>query len=193
MVASGPRVPGRPGQTARTALGLHYAIEALYFRARDWLSAPENKLGEVGLQPGWVVLDFGCGVGSYALAAARLVGTAGRVYAVDVVPARVAQVRDLAARHGLSNLQGIVSDCDTGVESGTVDAVLLYDVLHAVTETEPVLAELARVLKPTGLLSCSDHHLSEAQMRAYVTAEGKFRQTGRGRRTHTFAREESSV
>lgn len=139
------------------------------------------------------MLDFGCGTGSYAVAAARRVGEQGRVYAVDRNPVRVEQVRHLAARHGIGNLHTMVSDCHTGLESGTVDLVLLYDVLHGLENPARVLAELVRVLRPGGLLSVRDHHLSEVQIVAALTTPGGLRLVGRGRSTCSFVREEPTT
>lgn len=148
------------------ARSFHCAIEPLFFRARDWLSPPEKKLIEVGIRPCWHVLDFGCGIGSYTIAAASLVGEDGRVYAVDINPSRIDRVRALAVRHGLDNVRTINTDCDTTLESGTFDAVLLYDVLHGLEQPEDVLAEIHRVLKPGGA----------------------FKSAARGHQTYTFIR-----
>lgn len=157
------------------------------------MSPPEKTLREVGIRPGWAVLDFGCGFGRHALAAARLVGESGRVYAVDRDRTRLARLRKLAARQGLSNLQTILSDCSTGLERESIDAVLFYDVLHALAQPARVLTELARVLKPGGLLSVSDHHLNQARIMSLLATGDQFRLVKRGRRTYTFARKESSA
>jgi ubiquinone/menaquinone biosynthesis C-methylase UbiE len=178
----------------RATLGrrLHYAIEFLFFKARDWLSPPERKLSEVGIEPGWRVLDFGCGIGGYAVAAARLMGEDGKVYAADINPAHIERVKTLAARFGLGNIQTVVTGCDTALESGTIDAALLYDVLHHLERPEQVVAELARVLKPEGILSVSDHHMREAQMLSRLTAGGLFEPAGRGKLTYEFRRSRGS-
>lgn len=178
------RAPSGSAQGRR----LHCALEHLYFRARDWLSPPEKKLIEVGIRPGWVLLDFGCGIGSYAVAAARLVGEQGRVYAADIDPARIESVRTLADRYGLSNIEMITTDCKTGLRDASVDAVLLYDVLHGLKQPERVLFELARVLKPDGILSFCDHHVREAEAFSRLTAGGLFEPAVRGILTYTFTR-----
>ena len=40
-------------------------------------------LKDVGIKAGQVVLDFGCGSGTYTVPAARTVGDKGKVYALD--------------------------------------------------------------------------------------------------------------
>jgi len=45
---------------------------------------PDAILSEIGLEPGMIFTDLGCGEGFFALPAARIVGEAGRVYALDI-------------------------------------------------------------------------------------------------------------
>ena len=163
------------------------AVETLFFKARDCLQPPRRKLKEVGLQPGWHVLDFGCGVGGHSIAAARLIGETGRVYAADVKPQMVEQVRRRGAGRRLANVTGILTDCATGLADKTIDAVLLYDVFHDLKQPGQVMNELARVLKSEGILSFSDHHLKDKQIIAGVTADGRFRPVRRELLTWTFA------
>jgi len=167
--------------------GFGGAVEILFFDTRNWLQPPRRNLEEAGLRPGWRVLDFGCGVGGHSIAAARLVGETGRVYAADVKPQMVEQVKKRAAGRRLANVTGIVTDCTTGLESRSLDAVLLYDVFHDLGQPDPLMDELARVLKPEGILSFSDHHLKDSEIIAGVTAGGRFKPVRRERLTWTFA------
>jgi len=165
---------------------LGFRLMALEFRIRDWLRPPRRILQEVELRPGMTVLDFGCGPGGFALAAARLVGPTGRVYALDVLPVALATVRRRAARSRLDTIEPAAADRIGDIPDASVDRVLLYDVLHDIPEPGPVLAEIRRVLKPDGLLSVSDHHLLEADIRRRICADDHFHCTGRGPRTICF-------
>ncbi len=51
-------------------------------RARD--AHASTFLTSSGAKKGLVILDFGCGSGTYTIPAAKLVGATGRVYAVDI-------------------------------------------------------------------------------------------------------------
>jgi ubiquinone/menaquinone biosynthesis C-methylase UbiE len=166
---------------------LRFLMELLYFRIREWFSPPEAKLKEADIQPGWNVLDFGCGIGSYTIAAAKLVGEAGRVYAADSQPLAVERVKSLASRKRLNNVQTILTDCDTHLESGTIDAILLYDVFHDLEQPGKVLTELSRVLKYEGIISFSDHHMKKDQILSGLTDENRFRLLKERRLTYTFA------
>jgi ubiquinone/menaquinone biosynthesis C-methylase UbiE len=167
--------------------GIAGYIETLFFRTRDWLQPPLRRLEETCLQPGWRVLDFGCGVGGYSIAAARLVGKTGWVYAADIKPFMVEQVRKRAAGRRLANVTGIATDCATGLADQSLDAVLLYDVFHDLERPGQVLDELARVLKPGGVLSFSDHYLKDKEITTGMTSGGKFRPARREWLTWTFA------
>src|SRR4051794_40783065 len=52
--------------------------------ARDEWQKPDEVLRALALTPGQTVCDVGAGPGYFALRAARVVGPAGRVFAVDV-------------------------------------------------------------------------------------------------------------
>jgi ubiquinone/menaquinone biosynthesis C-methylase UbiE len=165
---------------------LSFRLMSLAFRLRDRLRPPALLLQEAGVRPGMTLLDFGCGPGSFAVAAAELVGPEGRVYALDINPLALQSVERGAARRGLRNLHPLSADELAAVQDGTVDLVLLYDVLHDLPDPAPVLAELRRVLKPDGSLSVNDHHLKGEELPRRVTAGGLFRMAEHGRWSHRF-------
>ncbi len=158
------------------------------FAVRDIFSPPERYLHEAGVKPGCRVLDFGCGPGSYSIAAAKMAGKTGTVYAVDIHPFAVESVRRRASKKGLANIEAIRSDCDTGLDDKSIDVVLLYDVFHALGDPDRVLRELHRALEPGGVLSFTDHHMREHDILSKVTASGLFELSARGKRTYTFIR-----
>jgi len=165
---------------------LRFKLMALTFKVRDFFCPREHVLAEAGIKKGDRVLDYGCGSGSYIRLASALVGTEGKVYALDAHPAAVAAVERLAAKKGLHNVKVIHSNCQTGLPDGSVDVVLLYDVLHHLDKAQDVLAELRRVLRPGGTLSVSDHHMKDSELVAAVTRGGMFVLANKGAKTHRF-------
>jgi ubiquinone/menaquinone biosynthesis C-methylase UbiE len=151
---------------------LWFRLMALEYRLKSRQISPLRTLEGAGIQPGMRILDFGCGPGRYALPAAMIVGTEGRVYALDVHPLAIRMVQNAAKKQGLTNLRLIRSDCATGLASQAVDVVLLYDVLHDVENKEAVLMELHRVLKPQGMLSYRDHTLKGERLFLLMQACG---------------------
>jgi ubiquinone/menaquinone biosynthesis C-methylase UbiE len=112
----------------------------------------------LALKPGDAVLDLGCGPGDYALAAAPIVGTSGRVTAMDKWEYFIDQIQEAAASRNLGNLSAVVGDI-TGplpVEDRSIDRCLLSTVLHIfqlpVVE-KTLFREVRRILKPAGRLA----------------------------------------
>ena len=166
----------------------HFRIMSFGYKFRDLLVPRRVVLDEVGIKPGFHILDYGCGPGSYSLTVAELVGKSGKVYALDIHPLAIRMVRDKASRKGLTNVEVILSDGDTGLLAESLDVVLLYDTFHGLSRPDEVLAELHRVLKPGGVLSFNDHHMKEAEIVARVTEQGLFRLLERGKRVYNFAK-----
>jgi ubiquinone/menaquinone biosynthesis C-methylase UbiE len=171
-----------------SALG--FRLMVLTIKLRDLFSRPTNMLAESGVETGDCVLDYGCGPGSYVPYAARMVGDSGRVYALDIHPLAVKNVKALASKRRLENVETILSDCNTGLPDESVDLVLLYDVFHDLEDPESVLKELHRVLKPGGVLSFSDHHMKDDEILSRVTCGSLFGLSGRSKRVHNFKKEE---
>jgi len=159
---------------------------ALFLRFRDIFMPPGSLLAEAGIKEGASILDYGCGPGSYSIKAAQLVGERGKVYALDIHPLALKKVEKAAKKKELSNIRTILSNCATGLESASMDVVLLYDLFHDLKGSEAVLEEIHRVLKPEGVLSFSDHHMKEEGIISKLTEKGLFEFSGKGRRTFTF-------
>ena len=151
----------------------HFRFMALGFKFRDMFMSPREIVEQAGTKRGLHVLDYGCGPGSYSIAAAEVVGESGRVYALDIQPLALEMVKNSAVKKGLENIETILSDCTTGLPDKSIDLVLLFDIYHALSEAESVLKELHRVLKPDGKLSFSDHHLKEGADQ--IESKGLFR------------------
>ena len=58
-------------------------LMSVEFKLRDFFGTRKGILKEVGIKPGFQVLDYGCGPGSYVPAAAELAGKTGKIYALD--------------------------------------------------------------------------------------------------------------
>lgn len=168
--------------------GIDFRIMALGFKIRDLWRPRIGILRKVGIDKGFHVLDYGCGPGSYLVPLVELVGESGRIYALDVNPLAVATVEGLASKKGLANVQTVLSDCDTGLPSGSIDVVLLYDILHHLKEHDKVLAELHRILKPYGILSVNDHHLEKDEIISRITGNGLFALSAKGDAAINFTR-----
>ncbi|BAJ25910.1 MULTISPECIES: class I SAM-dependent methyltransferase [Kitasatospora] len=147
------------GHTASTGLGFtHHAIVDTHFRAcRDPYL---DLLRQAGLQPGWHVLDAGCGPGDFLPAIAGHIGPRGRITALDLAPenAALAAERVSAAPPGcpVDVRQGSVTDLPH--PDDTFDAVWCSNTVQYLDDTQldRFLAEAIRVTRPGGLLAIKD-------------------------------------
>jgi len=112
-----------------------------------------KQLRKSGVCEGHTVLDFGCGSGHFSIAAARIVGEKGRVYALDIHPLAIRTVERKVAKNNVSNVTTILSNGKTGLPEESVDVVLLYRTFHQVKDKQGLLDELHRVMKPGGIIS----------------------------------------
>jgi ubiquinone/menaquinone biosynthesis C-methylase UbiE len=168
--------------------GFGFKFMSLGFWFRDIIKPRKNVVKEAGIKPGDTVLDFGCGPGGYVLPTVRFTGPTGKIYALDINPQAIELVKALVGKHGLTNVEIVLSDGPTGLPDTIIDVVLLYDVIHHLKPIEDILAELHRVLKPDGALSVSDHHLKEEDIIAKMTGSGHFRLLNKGEKVYNFSK-----
>jgi ubiquinone/menaquinone biosynthesis C-methylase UbiE len=116
---------------------------------------PQTVVAQMGLTPGQTVADFGSGSGFFAIAAAKMVGNTGTVYAVDVQQAKLTATYSAASQQGYKNIQLVLADLDQpikGVADASCDAVIMASVLHEVKNREMLLKNMHRILKTGGLV-----------------------------------------
>ena len=168
----------------------HFKLMSFEFKLRDLFRPRMSILKEVGIQPGYRVLDYGCGPGSYVIPAAELVGDSGKVYALDIHPLAIQKVQNIVSRKNLANIETILSDCKTGLPDESVDVVLLYDTFHDLSDPDEVLQEVHRVLKSERILSFNDHHMKEEDRVSKLTEMGLFSLSRKGKGTYSFLKTE---
>lgn len=112
-----------------------------------------DLLGLLGLlEESWTVGDLGCGTGQLTESIAPFVD---RVIAVDDSSAMLgAARRRLASMSNVEVKSGRLESLP--IEDGSLDAALLFLVLHYVPEPEQAIAEARRTLKPGGRLLVVD-------------------------------------
>jgi len=137
----------------------HYAVWIHWWPVWRRISGRNilRQWGQMNLiQDGQTFLDYGCGTGSFTIPAAKIVGTRGKVYAVDYFHRQLEIVKEQSKKEGLTNIETILSDSKTGLSDECVDVVWMCDVLHEVKERRAVLEELHRVLRKEGVLAIHD-------------------------------------
>jgi len=118
----------------------------------------EALFRELALNKGAVFLDVACGRGAYCLKASAIIGSTGTVYALDLWQEGIEELKARAMEENALNIEAFVGDAgrQIPVDDQAVDVCLVATVLHDFVEdhiSEKVLAEIARVMKPNGLLA----------------------------------------
>jgi len=165
-----------------------FEFMCLGFKLRDFFNSPLSILKEVDIEQGYSILDFGCGPGSYSIAASKIVGADGKVYSLDVNPLAIKKIRNTIKKRKLKNIDTIQSDCETGLPDNCIDVILIYDVFHDIQNKSDVLKELHRVLKAESTLSFSDHHMKREDILSELTGKGLFRLRRENKKTFSFVK-----
>ena len=76
----------------------HFKFMSFGYKFRDFFLPRKNILTEVGVKPGFHVLDYGGGPGGYIIAAAEFVGKSGKIYALDIHPLAIQMVQSIASK-----------------------------------------------------------------------------------------------
>jgi len=163
---------------------LNFRIISFILYLRDIFYPPKYILKDIRINPGDTVLDFGCGPGSYSVAIAELLRGTGKIFAIDTHPLAIKKVCQIARKKKLQNIQTILSDCDTGLPSNSVDVILLYYIFNDLENSDRVIRELHRVLKPEGLLSFSEYNINKISSR--FEKKNLFKLEKKNEITHTF-------
>ena len=129
--------------------------EACWVRAQMGRCADE-LVAAADVTSGDLVLDVACGTGVVARKAASRSGAATNVTGTDVNPRMLEAAARFAAEAGLSEIAWLECDAATMPLPGdTFDVVLCQQGLQFMPDKPAAMAEMARVLKPGGLLALS--------------------------------------
>jgi ubiquinone/menaquinone biosynthesis C-methylase UbiE len=142
-----------PDPTARLT-GLFDALSTTYDAVGVDFFAPiaDGLLAAMPPRPGERWIDVGCGRGAVALPAARAIGAAGHVTAIDISSGMVEQARRLAAEQGIGNVDVAVGDARDPDVDGPVDVVASSLVLFFLPDPSAALRSWLGLLVPGGRL-----------------------------------------
>src|SRR6516165_4806618 len=122
-------------------MNLWYKLMVLEYKIRDRKAKPGEIIKQFGLQPGFVVVDYGCGPGRHLETASQLVGSDGLVYAADVSVIGIRYAKKRIMDLGLKNVIPVVlSESENAIPDHCADVVYALDMFHLVDDPAPFLA-----------------------------------------------------
>jgi demethylmenaquinone methyltransferase/2-methoxy-6-polyprenyl-1,4-benzoquinol methylase len=113
----------------------------------------------LGVRPGQLVVDLGCGTGKNLPLLAAAVGPRGRVVGVDFSPAMLKEARTRTERLGLENVEFIEADAAAFDVPDGLDRVLATFSLSMMPDPERVIARAVRSLPPDGRMAVLDFRI----------------------------------
>jgi tRNA A58 N-methylase Trm61 len=117
----------------------------------QWQRVPDI-LRELGATPGAHIADLGAGSGFFTTRIAKAVGSSGRVYAVDVNPISLRELKE-ALGADVTNVDVIRGDeNDPHLPEKRLDGLLVVNAYHEFAEYRAILEHVRKALKPNGRL-----------------------------------------
>ena len=114
------------------------------------------------ISPGMTLLDVGCGPGTITVGLASKVNP-GKVVGIDIGSSEVARATDRAKSLGLTNAEFEVMDATSlQFKDGQFDAVFSCMALEHIPDAAGAVREIARVLKPGGVVGLKGGLVSRA-------------------------------
>ena len=122
----------------------------------DSFLKPEDAIESWDIRPGEKVADFGCGAGFFTIPVAQRAGVNGAVYAIDVRQEALDAAKTKIKLFRLSNIHLIRANLEaprgSAIKDGTIDKVIITNILFQAEDKKSILGEAARIMKPEGSL-----------------------------------------
>jgi ubiquinone/menaquinone biosynthesis C-methylase UbiE len=127
--------------------------ERFEVEGREVFDLRNDIMTSIGLLKGQAVADVGAGTGLFTPLLADLVGSTGKVYAVDIVPKFIDHIDQKINDKGLSQVETVLSS-ERSIElpANSVDMVFSSDAYHHFVFYEDMLSSMHKALKPGGVL-----------------------------------------
>jgi predicted methyltransferase len=124
---------------------------------RDEWQHPDSVMNALRIGAGSRVADIGAGSGYFTFHLAKRVGATGRVYAEDILPTALADIRRRADAAGLTQILTVHgTEEDPRLPTNSLDVVLVVNTYHELRAYDGMMDGFQRALKPHGLLAIID-------------------------------------
>ncbi|WUI04138.1 methyltransferase domain-containing protein [Spirillospora sp. NBC_00431] len=153
-VREGGRLEGHPDYMLGTS---DSEVEHLVAQAEAYTPAARSLIGKLDIQPDWKVADMGCGALGILHLLAERVGPRGEVHGVDREERMLEVARRLLDERSLQRVRLLKADVNaTGLPRRSFDLVHARTVLVNIAAVEPVIEEMASLVRAGGLLALQE-------------------------------------
>jgi FkbM family methyltransferase len=165
-----------PEQSVRPGVNKEYQttpasewVQRFESESREIFHERQKILDATGVRENMVVADVGAGTGFFTEMFSQKVGMKGRVYAVDITPAFLEQIRKRASEQHLSNVTTILcTERDSKLPANSVDLAFVCDTYHHFEYPHSTLSSIRRALKRGGRLVVVDFDRIPGKSRQWV-------------------------
>lgn len=127
---------------------------------RRKLQPPDKVIKRSGITEGMRILEVGCGSGAFTTFAAKVSGIKGEVYALDIQPKMLLQLKKKLSRpenRDIKNIKLVEGDVHKlPFDDNSFDLVYTVTVLQELPDKNRALKEMKRVMKPGGILAVTE-------------------------------------
>ena len=144
------------------------------WKERDAWQKPAELIRHLRIGAGSVVADVGSHEGYLTFKLAAAVGTAGKVYAVDVEQHKLDRLKQHAAERNVENIQTVKGDYDNPrLPLSQLDAVAILDTYHEMDDHDAILQHIKQSLKKGGRLVICEPIAAERRQASRAAQEAK--------------------
>jgi len=147
--------------------------ESAWAERDKWQKAP-ILISHLKIKEGSVVADIGCHEGYMTFKLSRVVGSSGKVYAVDVEQNKLDKLSTNLNKRGTFNIHPIKGNYDDPkLLPNSLDAAIILDTYHEMDDHDKILQHILKALKPGGRFVLCEPIAEERRKASRSTQESK--------------------
>ncbi len=142
------------------------------FQGMNWLERPEREKEEntskliknLNIAPGDTIADIGAGSGYHVFKMAPKVED-GLIYAVDIQPEMLQNIRDRKKKQGIDNVELVKgTEKSVNLPENSVDKILMVDVYHEFSFPVEMLSSMHKALRKDGKIYLIEYRGEDASV-----------------------------
>lgn len=144
-------------------------IKRFEVESREIFAQRLEILKQSGVKAGFVVADIGAGTGLFTRLFANEVQSDGHVLAVEISPAFLTHINQMARELQVPNITSVLCREDSiGLPKASIDMAFVCDTYHHFAFPKSTLASIMDALRPAGILVVVDFERIPGQSRDWV-------------------------